>query len=101
MHWLIPWMQALSGTLWLAVVVQRIPGMWRMCRGRGNLFDILGLPVPLNGLVQFGFMLRWIIWPKGMERMVPEEVLFWAGLYLASVVSSSLFLVLYFYRPKV
>ncbi len=99
MVWIIPWLQALAGMAWLAVLVQRLPGAWRIVRGRAHIADYYALPLPLTAAIQTGFSFRWLAWPRAIGAMEGAELLFWAGLYVGSAVSAAMFFALFFKRP--
>lgn len=96
---MIAWLQALAGLAWLAVFVQRAPGLWRLFRPNPSVMDIYGSPLPLVAIVQVGFSVRWFVWPKTIGHMIPEELVFWAGLYLASAMSAAMFFALFYKHP--
>ncbi len=97
---MIPALQALAGLAWLAVFIQRLPGVVRLFRPNPSAMDVYGSPLPLVGLVQVGFSIRWWVWGHTIAAMDHLELVFWGGLYLASAVSAVLFFVMFYRHPE-
>ena len=95
-------LQALTGLTWLAVLLQRIPGVVRLFRPDPSVNDVFGLPIALVAICQIGFSVRWWVWPRAVDVMEPSELIFWGGLYLASSLSAVALVALRhkFMRPK-
>lgn len=83
---IIPWLQGVAGLLWLAPTVLFLPALRRVARKKGDNADLLGTVVALNGLLQFGFFVRWRIFPALVQEIFGAEAAFWIGLYTASAL---------------
>ncbi|MGX7926448.1 hypothetical protein ACWPMX_07730 [Tsuneonella sp. HG094] len=78
-------LQLLSGTLWLSVMLSRLPSVLRIVRDRDpSIADFFAAFLVGNGAVQLGFVLRWWLYPNVKGLMQPGELVLWGCLYLVS-----------------
>lgn len=89
----------LTGFAWLVPLVLFAPAVWRIWRAprrgpaRPDPIDVLVSPIAFIAALQFGFVIRWVLFPFSIGIMEPEELIMWAGLYTLSGVGACLSLV--------
>jgi hypothetical protein len=76
--------QLISGALWLIPVWLFRKAIVRAWRGAPLRADWLVMGYPVVGIVQFGFSMRWVLFPAVFSLMANAELLFWGGLYTLS-----------------
>lgn len=78
-------LQLLSGTMWLTVILSRLPAVWRAVTDRAPAWvDFFSMALVGNGMVQLGFVLRWWLYPAAKRGMEPGELTLWGCLYVTS-----------------
>lgn len=84
---LIQPLQAVSGLLWLIVALAVCRSAYRLLfTRRAMLFDAIRSVLFFMGLTQFGFSLRWLVWPRTLPIMEDGEIATWCALYLTSAL---------------
>lgn len=77
--------QMLSALAWLFVVIRYMPSVVRLLRGHPIAWDAAGSWAWLSGVVQVGFVMRWIFLVSG--ELLAADVLalkVWTGLYIVN-----------------
>lgn len=72
---------AWCGPAWLSLGVMR-----NIIRGRATRQDVRSSFRLFYAVLQIGFSVRWFLWPSQIGDMGSVELLFWAGLYILSII---------------
>lgn len=83
---LVQVLQIVSGVAWLCVALFLAPRLARAWRKDASRATMLAAPIGLLAWMQFGFVVRWQVWPHAMVVMSAPELTTWAALYALSVV---------------
>lgn len=84
-EWIV-FFQVVAGACWVAPMLLFLPCVVRIWRGRGDALDWIGSPVAFVGMLQVGFLVRWLLYPNAVKHMRDGELAFWAGLYALSAL---------------
>lgn len=78
---LVQYLQIFSGICWLIVVVSMSGSGWRLLFGQTNPYDEVRGAFLFMGVLQSGFVVRWLLFPAAIEAMEPAELNLWTALY--------------------
>lgn len=80
--------QLVSAFLWGIPLALFAPSVVRIWRSTADALDIIVSPFAFGAIVQIGFTLRWLIFPKATAHMETNELLMWSGLYTLSGITA-------------
>lgn len=83
---IILFLQIASGGAWAIVLVYFAPSIARLWRQTHTDGDLQVSVYPLMAATQIGFAVRWFLFPGVVRLMQWQELVFWSGLYVASIV---------------
>jgi hypothetical protein len=81
-------LQVLSGTLWLFPAAILFPSVLRTWRNRATILDVLSTPMFFVSCIFILGAIRWIAWHSTLSRMRGDELLFWSGIYVMSILAA-------------
>ncbi len=97
---MIPALQILAGLCWLGAALFYSRSVIRIYRGTGNWVDVFRALFVFVGLTQFGFSVRWKLFPATVQHMDQTELVFWAILYLMSAIEAVALVVASFFFER-
>lgn len=77
----VQYLQGFSGLCWTAVMLLAARSVWRTFFGVPTSADKMRSAFCYMGILQAGFVLRWVLWPQTVGLMRDDELQLWTALY--------------------